>query len=171
MILDEVELYFHPDLQRRFVDLMLSAIRSVSLPEIYGVNVTLVTHSPFVVSDLPSSSIMFLGKRNDEENTFGANIYDLLDSTFYMDDSIGELAKKRIMQFVALYNAQIDQWKQDDNRNQERSVLREVSDNFKENWYYYSYLCSIIADNYLHDELNDMFKELYDFYREKGMMA
>lgn len=171
IMLDEVELYFHPDLQRRFVDMTLSALRSVSLPEIYGVNITLVPHSPFVVSDLPDTSIMYLGKKQDEEGTFGANIYNLLDNTFFMDDNIGELAKKRIGQLVSLYNVQTEHWKYEDDSNEERTVCKDAFENFAGNWYFYSYLCSIVGDEYLKRELNDMFKELYDFYHEKGLMS
>ncbi len=171
MMLDEVELYFHPDLQRRFTDMVLSAIRSVELPEIYGVNITLVTHSPFVISDLPDTNIMFLGKEYQRERTFGANIYDLLDNTFFMDESIGELAKKRIEQFISNYNKQLEQWKRDDMTGIERSVDEEAFLEFAQNLYFYRYLGSIIGDNYLRKEMNDMIGELYNFYHVKGKLV
>ena len=170
MMLDEVELYFHPDLQRRFIDMVLSAIRSVELPEIYGLNITLVTHSPFVISDLPDTNIMYLGRDYVRRRTFGANIYDLLDNTFFMDESIGELAKKRIEQFVMNYNKQLREWKKDDMLGIERRVDEEACLEFGQSLYFYRYLGEIIGDNYLRRELNDMIGELYKFYHEKGLM-
>ena len=170
MMLDEIELYFHPDLQRRFIDMVLSAIRSVELPEIYGLNITLVTHSPFVISDLPDTNIMYLGRDYVRRRTFGANIYDLLDNTFFMDESIGELAKKRIEQFVMNYNKQLREWKKDDMLGIERRVDEEACLEFGQSLYFYRYLGEIIGDNYLRRELNDMIGELYKFYYEKGLM-
>ena len=170
MMLDEVELYFHPDLQRRFVDMVLKAIRSVQLPYIYGVNITLVTHSPFVISDLPDSNIMYLGGDYQQKHTFGANIYDLLDNTFFMDDSIGELAKSRIEQFVLTYNRQLDKWRENDSKGEDREIDTEALDDFANNLNFYSYIGSIIGDDYMRKEVNDMIDELYKFYHGKGVM-
>lgn len=170
MMLDEVELYFHPDLQRKFVDMVLSAIRSVELPHILGVNITLVTHSPFVISDLPDTNIMYLGGDYLKERTFGANIYDLLDNTFFMDDSIGELAKKRIEMFVNTYNKQLAAWRDDDMKGLDRSIDADALTDFVANRYFYTYIGSIIGDDYMRKEMNDMIGELYDFYHRKGVM-
>lgn len=170
MMLDEVELYFHPDLQRRFVDMVLSAIRSVKLPHIFGVNITLVTHSPFVISDLPDTNIMYLGGDYKMERTFGANIYDLLNNTFFMDDSIGELAKKRIEMFVKTYNKQLAAWRDADMRGLERSVDNDALTDFAANRYFYTYIVTIIGDDYMRKEMDDMISELYQFYRGKGVM-
>lgn len=63
MLMDEVELYYHPDLQRKFVKLLLDSITSVPLDNIYDINITLVTHSPFVLSDIPQSNILCLQRR------------------------------------------------------------------------------------------------------------
>lgn len=104
VVLDEVELYFHPELQRNFVDLLITALGSVNLMNIEGINITMVSHSPFVVSDLPHTNIMFLGGDNEPIRTFGANIYDLLDSSFFMDSSIGEVARKEVELLVSTYN-------------------------------------------------------------------
>lgn len=104
MIFDEVELYFHPEMQRTFVLNLIEAIRSVNLENINGVNITLVSHSPFVISDIPDSSILYLGDNIEREHTFGANIYNLLDSSFFMKESMGAIASQCVQDIVDTYN-------------------------------------------------------------------
>jgi len=96
VIFDEVELYFHPDLQRRFVSYLTNALRSGNLKRIKGVNVIIVTHSPFVLSDIPQSNILVMGGHEDFGNTFGANIFDLFRKSFFMTSTIGEFARKEL---------------------------------------------------------------------------
>lgn len=96
VIFDEVELYFHPDLQRRFVSYLTSALRSGHLKRIKGVNVIIVTHSPFVLSDIPKSNILVMGENEDIEDSFGANILDLFRKQFFMSSTIGEFARKEL---------------------------------------------------------------------------
>ena len=96
VIFDEVELYFHPDLQRRFVSYLTNALRSGHLKRIKGVNVIIVTHSPFVLSDIPKSNILVMGENEDVEDSFGANILDLFRKQFFMSSTIGEFARKEL---------------------------------------------------------------------------
>ena len=102
IMLDEVELYFHPEFQRRFINELLEGIMKLVIPEINGINILFATHSPFILSDIPSVNIL----RLDEgvpilfemfEDSFGANIYDLLDNDFFMKAGfIGEFAMTKI---------------------------------------------------------------------------
>lgn len=171
MMLDEVELYFHPELQRSFVDMMMSAIRSVDLPNIYGLNITLVSHSPFVISDLPHTNIMYLGQREEEKRTFGANIYDLLNSSFFMDDSIGELAKSRITLFAQAYYTQMEEWRIADSKGEKREANPNCLAFVKENAGTTRYICSIVGDDYLREQMTDMFVELVENYQEIGALS
>lgn len=112
IILDEVELYFHPDLQRKFIDFLLFYIKNLNLNKILGINLCFITHSPFILSDIINDNILFLGKRNDnddtiieDQRTFGANIYDLLYDGFFFDEGfIGRFAEKRISEIIDLLN-------------------------------------------------------------------
>ena len=79
IILEEVELYFHPEMQRGFVRKLLDNIRNIQLQSIKAINVCFVTHSPFILSDIPDANVMFLKVENKiskvvnkEEKTFGA---------------------------------------------------------------------------------------------------
>lgn len=106
MLMDEVELYYHPDLQRKFVKLLLDSITSVPLDNIYNINITLVTHSPFVLSDIPQSNILCLQKGESESRqgqTFGANIVDLLNESFFLQGTIGDIAQSCINEVVEFY--------------------------------------------------------------------
>jgi predicted ATP-binding protein involved in virulence len=101
IILDEIELYFHPEYQRRFVDYLIQSIKDMKLRDIEGINIILSTHSPFILSDIPNCNIMYLEegkqkKNTDMPETFSANIHDLLNNAFFLNDTMGEFAKKQI---------------------------------------------------------------------------
>lgn len=89
IILEEIELYYHPELQRQFLMYLLDGLKQVRLSEIVALNILVVTHSPFVLSDIQPTSILALKDGIPQERqlkTFGANIHDLLNSGFFMED-------------------------------------------------------------------------------------
>lgn len=98
IILEEIELYFHPDLQKNFIKFLLDGIKQINLPNINSLNICIVTHSPFILSDIPSTNIMFLNKEGEQHDTlvfktFGANIHDMLKSSFFLSrGAMGEYA-------------------------------------------------------------------------------
>ena len=174
IMLDEVELYFHPDLQRRFVNLLIDAIKGLNLDSTSGINVTLITHSPFVLSDIPSENIMFLSRNKEdvlEGNTFAANIHDLFNNTFFLPYTVGELARKEISDIVGLYNV----WRTNKSRmvrtgsdNKEWSVSeQELGEVTKRKWAKMKYIASVVGDDYLQSELTDMLEEMESFI-ERG---
>lgn len=104
IILEEIELYFHPDLQKRFVKYLLDSLNTIRFDSIKGLNIILVTHSPFVLSDIPSNNILALnndGSQKDSVQSFGANIHEMLaDSFFLKDSSIGDFAQWYIGEII-----------------------------------------------------------------------
>jgi hypothetical protein len=98
IILEEIELYFHPELQRTYLKRLLDGIKQIDIPNIKSLNICFVTHSPFVLSDIPARNILALKKDMvDEEKisltTFGANIHEMLNNSFFLKDgSIGDYA-------------------------------------------------------------------------------
>ena len=104
-ILDEVELCFHPEFQRIYINKLLGTIKRLSFNKVLGFHIILTTHSPFILSDIPESNILYLedGIRRNEShkfiNPFSANINDILCQSFFMktDGFIGEHAKHIIM--------------------------------------------------------------------------
>ena len=92
LIFDEAELYYHPEYQRQYITRLLEhlAMCNINRTNIRSINVMIITHSPFILSDLPDTSILFLRKDEDKkedvpQKTLGANIYDLLKSGFFLD--------------------------------------------------------------------------------------
>lgn len=103
LLLDEIELYYHPDLQRTYLFDLLKMIGKIDISNtITGISILLVTHSPFILSDIPNQYLLRLkeGKVKPfdvNQRTFGANIYDLLANDFFMADGyIGKFAMKQI---------------------------------------------------------------------------
>lgn len=104
LLFDEIELYLHPNWQKRILKIILDFI-SESLFD-RKLHIVLATHSPFVLSDIPKQNIIFLkdGKNVSKEvdiNTFGANIHTLLSHGFFMEDGLmGEFAKEKIEEII-----------------------------------------------------------------------
>ena len=89
IILEEIELYFHPELQQQFVKFLLDGIAQMSLSAIEGINIMIVTHSPYVLSDIPHNNVLALKKeacnaQKIDLKTFGANIHDILKNSFFL---------------------------------------------------------------------------------------
>lgn len=164
VMMDEVELYFHPDLQRRFVKLLVDSLNSMRWRYLQSVNVTLITHSPFVLSDIPMSNVLCLtrdGVSPFYDRTFAANIHDLFNNTFVLPDTIGELAKTKIKELVDFYYQKKDEMnlaEVDDRPLDPRKIGCKAE--------YFSYLIHIVGDEYLQSELEDMWEELLDYFRE-----
>lgn len=161
ILLDEVELYFHPDLQRRFVSLLIDMIGDLQLQELCGLNITMVTHSPFVLSDIPDSNILCLSRNKEDhfvDRTFAANIHDLFNNTFILPFTIGEYAQKEISKFIEIY----EMWKHIVKTKSGKWEIHPVSDNnaFMEQGQRMRYLVTIIGDSYLREELQDMLDEI-----------
>ena len=60
LIFDEVEICFHPEYQRQFINRLISALTAMKVNSSHFVNIFIVTHSPFLLSDIPLKQILFL---------------------------------------------------------------------------------------------------------------
>lgn len=108
VILEEIELYFHPEFQRTYIINILDGIRQLNLKHIKNLNICFVTHSPFILSDIPSRNILALNiDDKDQEQmgcklqTFGANIHDMLKNSFFLKQgAMGEYARQFISQII-----------------------------------------------------------------------
>ena len=110
LIMEEIELYYHPEYQRLFLSWLLDMIRRAKLGSIKNINIVFVTHSPFILSDTPKCNVLFLkdGMPKDimQENTFGANIHTLLKNGFFMPNlPIGEFAYGKINKLFGKLNS------------------------------------------------------------------
>ena len=109
MIFDEMELCFHPEYQRTFVNNLVSYIKRAGLNKTFSFNIILTTHSPFILSDIPACNILALKDGEPDEQfknkkTLAANIYDILNSGFFMDDFIGEYSSIFINEIIKKLN-------------------------------------------------------------------
>lgn len=150
VIFDEIELYFHPDLQRRFLFLIVEALKSIHIEYIEGINILLVTHSPFVLSDLPKSNVLALSRTNEDVvgETFCANIQEMLGQNFFMEYSMGKIAQKQVEEIFCIYN---------------HITGNEHIEISEEDWKRFSYVTSIVGDEYLHSSLSRVMKILESY--------
>ena len=109
LVFDEMELCFHPEYQRTFVNNLISYIKRMELNKTFSFNIILTTHSPFILSDIPACNILALkdGEPDEQfknEKTLAANIYDILNNGFFMDDFIGEYSSIFIDEIIKKLN-------------------------------------------------------------------
>ena len=106
LVLDEIELCFHPEYQRTFIYNLLNFIKRLGLNKKCAFNIILATHSPFILSDIPDCNILYLKDGHQANqmitvNSFGANIHDLLRQSFFLENgTTGEFAKHLIQQII-----------------------------------------------------------------------
>lgn len=112
VVLEEVELYYHPEYQKSYLNYLLEQISRSGISRLKSVNLVFVTHSPFILSDITKNDILCLenGKQAEVElKTFGANIHDLLRHPFFMKKgTIGDFAQKVINEIIvslSIYDA------------------------------------------------------------------
>nr|WP_068892292.1 AAA family ATPase [Pedobacter panaciterrae] len=107
LVLDEIELYYHPSYQRDFIKSLLENIERVGLKKIRHLNILFSTHSPFILSDIPHQNVLRLleglpYEAEQDNQTFGANIHDMLAGSFFLDEQlIGSYAEKTIEKCIA----------------------------------------------------------------------
>ena len=104
ILLDEADIHLHPEWQRQLLSNIINSINSIFNEK--NVQIILTTHSPIVLSDIPTQNIIYIDNKNHDhkvfkdycKNTFGANIYDLYNDSFFFDSSIimGDYAKNYI---------------------------------------------------------------------------
>ncbi len=135
LVFDEVELYFHPEYQRKYLANLLKILSQchISDEKIRSINIIIVTHSPFILSDVPLSHSLYLENgeakaRNDE--TFSANIHNLLVNQFFIEQPMGEVAANIIKKIVG-----------------SEEIVR------KEEYNYYMFIAKKVGDPYISNRL------------------
>lgn len=115
LLLDEPDCALHPEWSRKFF-YMLQDILSKSD---FNVQVVMTTHSPYMLSDVFPQNAYRLHRENEEDNNliikrlselnennnekfscFGANIFDLMQNSFFMNNSMGEFATQEIKKVI-----------------------------------------------------------------------
>lgn len=135
LIIDEADLYLHPEWQRIWLKKMIDIVglmldryphkrmkddlceMDIGNPEDLNVQVFIASHSPFILSDIPRKNCVLLSQNDDGKSiatdsvsfrTFGANIYDIVKNEFFMNETMGELAKAKINDCLTDMNKILD---------------------------------------------------------------
>lgn len=168
IILDEIELYYHPELQRTFISDLLNYLKKIdysNLETLPNLNIIFITHSPFILSDIPSTNILYL-KSNEKKTTavlenkksFGANIHELLGDNFFLSDDdiyIGEFAKNKINETIEWLNStreeQVKHEKSEENKFDRLSSKKG----------YHKKIIEIIDEPIIKSKLVEMYSEIF----------
>ena len=115
LVFDETEICFHPEYQRSFVLKLVRMLKNLKMTEECSFNIIIITHSPFVLSDLPSERILYLedGSMNTDVkiNSFAGNISEMFSSNFFMDDTIGAYATEKLNEIIKTDKREISEEK------------------------------------------------------------
>ncbi|WP_232463473.1 AAA family ATPase [Tumebacillus avium] len=140
VLIDEGELYLHPQWQKELVKNLVEF-----LPQVYRkeggkrrIQVILTSNSPFVASDLPSFNVIFLNKAankllvmdglEEHNQTFASNINTLLANSFFMKDGvIGSFAKYKINRVIQMLVKGSDQTVSD-NRDEIKNTIHIIGE-------------------------------------------
>ncbi len=151
LILEEVELYFHPEMQRCYIQHVIKSVTQLHLNKIKKIQIFFVTHSPFILSDIPEQNILFLDEKGlpaGEEHitkTFGGNIHELLAKSFFLDKAlVGEFARKKIESIIKLVQLDRENNFDDEQKNELEATI------------------NLIGEEYLREKLLEMFNEKYN---------
>ncbi len=130
--IDEGDLYFHPKWQTEFLYKLINILPKILQKKC---QIFLTTHSPFLVSDLPKSNLIFVQKTNEdnlsiisnediEGETFGGNIGELYLDAFFMQGSlISRFATAKIQNIIDKIRRQEEQINSDD-----RTLISQIGD-------------------------------------------
>lgn len=161
LLLDEAEIGFHPDWQRRYLKLLLVFLDA--LKEIFNKSqdfqIIISTHSPILLSDIPKCCVNYLKKENsvtknarDVGETFAENVFNLYRLSFFMEDGlVGEFARNKIKEL----NERIDDGETDDVINE----IRMIGDSRIQKYLMDKYEKKHQKDGFLNDEIIKYYEE------------
>lgn len=105
MLLDEAEISLHPEWQRKYVQSIVDLL-NIHFPKTYF-QIFFASHSPLILSDFPMQDIVLLKRDNqfaelkdktEINETFGSNIFDIYNNSFFLENFIGEFSLNKITQ-------------------------------------------------------------------------
>jgi len=164
LMLDEAEIGFHPDWQRRYLKLVIDFIDTLNMiyPKLSDYQIVISTHSPILLSDIPKCCTNYLKRKNGQtvkansdeiSETFAENVFQLYRRSFFMEDGlVGEFARGKINRLEKRIN-----------KGRTKDVLNEIrmigDDRIRE----------FLMDKYLKKHLEDelLKEEIIKYYEEK----
>lgn len=146
ILIDEGDLYLHPEWQKRFVKILIDFLPVIFESKSNGFKRTLqiifTTNSPIPASDLLSYNTIFLENFNDEngksqtivkdslneqKETFAANIHTLLSDSFFVKGGlIGDFASDKLNKIIDKLIKRVDLSKEE--RENMRKLIHQVGE-------------------------------------------
>ncbi|MDF9753985.1 putative ATP-binding protein involved in virulence [Pseudomonas sp. TE6288] len=105
IVIDEADLYLHPEWQRSFLDSYLELLEKLNWGRVKP-QLLITTHSPIIVSDFLPQDIVSLVKSDSgrvevkESLGFGTNITNLFIDGMHLASTVGEHSRKAIVSLV-----------------------------------------------------------------------
>ncbi len=166
IIFDEIELYAHPEYQKNFINDFLNAINSINKNN-DNINIIFITHSPFILSDIPKQNVLFLENGRsinyENKNTFGANITDLLADSFFINDGlIGDFAKEKISITLEWLKRKANEKRKKNNQKdlfKKENITVLEFENESEEIEYHKKIINLIDEPLVKNKLKEMFIE------------
>lgn len=175
---DEGELGFHPEWQRLYLDTLVELLPSIF--EGSKIQIFLTSHSPFVVSDLPKSNVIFLDKQDGEPtivkndalssgtNTFAANIHTLLADGFFLEQGlVGAFSQSKIEK--ALKSMKERRMSEKKEIKQLISLIGEPVIKHKMEQYFYEQYGHTVDEESMDMRIDRLKKELEDLENKKNI--
>lgn len=155
VLIDEGELGFHPEWQREYICNLIKFFGQFDK----NVKIIITSHSPFVCSDLLRDSIVFISQSIMEnfqyKHTFAANIHSLFVNSFFMNNTIGEFANKKIKVIAKELS------KENSNKIQDREEIDSIINIIGEP-IIQKKLRKMYDEKFKHFEINNRLEELSD---------
>lgn len=146
LFIDEGDIAMHPEWQREFFQTTLDFLKK-EFPTT-KIQLLLISHSPFLVSDLPKNNIIFLDRDEkgkcklssfDRAQTFGSNIHTLFRDSFFMRNGLmGGFAQNKIKKLI-------------DSLSKNGDIPEQEAE----------HTIQIVGDELIRERLKDLFKEKY----------
>lgn len=158
LFLDEADLGYHPKWKTTYISSIIQFCKSFFKELGAKVQIVISTHDPLSLSDIPNYNITYLHKSENDERTilsftdsqrptlsFAANITDLLEDSFFLEEHpIGDFAKKKISEVINWINKN-----KDNNREYNQQEFKNVKQ-----------IISLIEEPVLRNKLIEMISEI-----------
>jgi hypothetical protein len=155
LILDEIELYYHPKIQKSTINDFIDLIKNVNFQYLKNLNIIFLTHSPLILSDIINNNVLYLNKagKGDNKLSFAANIVNLYADSFFIGDYlIGDYARNKIDETINWLNELLEQKKNKNYLKPNYSLLEKKK---------HRQLIEIIDEPIIKSKLLEMYSEIF----------
>lgn len=162
-LIDEPSTGFHPQWQKEYLNKLLSFLDVRFKGEKHLI---ISSHSPFLVSDLQKEDVVALSINNQihsfADNSFGANIHELLADSFFLNDGfIGDFSKNKILDLINYLTFNSDD-------KESKTNIKPIQDWSEENSIKF---INIIGEPLIKERLISLFDKKFTFKTKEAIIA